>query len=71
MPIYVYHCEKCGEQFEKMLSFSQATQVMECPNCHNPHTKKQVTTFAQTAFGTGSMSSSPVSGSCNPHSRFR
>ncbi|NOZ29214.1 MAG: zinc ribbon domain-containing protein [Chloroflexi bacterium] len=33
MPIYVYHCETCGVQFEQMRSFSDAT-VPACPNGH-------------------------------------
>jgi putative FmdB family regulatory protein len=71
MPIYVYHCEECGEQFEKMVSFSQANQMMECPNCHNPQTKKQVTSFAQKIFGSSNLSSSSSGGSCNSTGHFR
>ncbi len=33
MPVYVYRCEKCGSQFEKKQSFSDAPLV-ECELCH-------------------------------------
>ena len=33
MPIYVYKCPQCGQQFDKMQPFS-AANVYPCPNCH-------------------------------------
>ncbi|NPA91288.1 MAG: zinc ribbon domain-containing protein [Chloroflexi bacterium] len=33
MPIYVYRCRVCGEEFERMQSFSDTT-VPTCPNGH-------------------------------------
>ncbi len=33
MPIYVYRCPECGEQFDKMQPFS-AENVYPCPTCH-------------------------------------
>lgn len=32
MPLYPYHCTKCGYQFEKIQSFS-AEPEKECPKC--------------------------------------
>ncbi len=33
MPIYVYKCPECGQQFDKMQPFSAANGY-PCPNCH-------------------------------------
>lgn len=33
MPLYPYHCTKCGYKFEKIQSFSAAPET-ECPQCH-------------------------------------
>ena len=32
MPIYTYHCENCGVQFERRQKFSDAP-LKECPEC--------------------------------------
>ena len=32
MPVYIYHCENCGVQFEKQQSFSDHPLV-RCPEC--------------------------------------
>ena len=32
MPLYPYRCTRCGYRFEKIQSFSSATEV-ECPQC--------------------------------------
>jgi putative FmdB family regulatory protein len=32
MPIYTYHCENCGVQFERRQRFSD-TPLKECPEC--------------------------------------
>ncbi len=30
MPMYEYHCPRCGARFERIVSFTQADQV-DCP----------------------------------------
>lgn len=32
MPVYVYHCDSCGFQFEQQQKFSD-NPLKECPNC--------------------------------------
>jgi putative FmdB family regulatory protein len=46
MPLYEYHCKECGEEFEKMVRFSEASQSPECPNCGSKQTHKQISTVA-------------------------
>lgn len=33
MPVYTYHCEHCGHEFDKQQSFSD-TALVVCPSCH-------------------------------------
>jgi putative FmdB family regulatory protein len=39
MPIYIYHCDNCGVQFEKQQSFSDHALV-RCPECGKKSLKK-------------------------------
>lgn len=32
MPVYVYHCDECGFQFEQQQKFSD-NPLKKCPNC--------------------------------------
>ena len=32
MPVYTYHCDECGHEFEKYQSFSEDALTL-CPNC--------------------------------------
>jgi len=67
MPLYEYHCQECGENFEKMVRISEAGNSPECPQCGSPQTHKQISTFASkmsgTAFSSGAASSCASSGS--------
>jgi len=67
MPMYVYRCQNCGEQFEKMMRFSESDRLPECPECHSAETQKQVTTFAATG---ASASTSYGGSSCGSSGRF-
>jgi len=51
MPMYEYVCSSCGQRFEKMVRFSELNQQPECPNCHSPETRKQISTFATQSAG--------------------
>jgi putative FmdB family regulatory protein len=39
MPIYIYHCDNCGVQFEKQQSFSDHP-LTRCPECGKKSLKK-------------------------------
>jgi len=39
MPVYIYHCENCGVQFEKQQSFSE-NPLVRCPECGKKTLKK-------------------------------
>ena len=39
MPVYIYHCDNCGVQFEKQQSFSDHA-LTRCPECGKKTLKK-------------------------------
>jgi putative FmdB family regulatory protein len=39
MPVYIYHCDNCGVQFEKQQSFSDHP-LTRCPECGKKTLKK-------------------------------
>ncbi|MDY7041050.1 MAG: zinc ribbon domain-containing protein [Chloroflexota bacterium] len=45
MPIYEYHCEDCGQQFEKFVRSSTSNDAIECPHCHSTNVQKGFSTF--------------------------
>ncbi|MBI4688027.1 MAG: zinc ribbon domain-containing protein [Nitrospirae bacterium] len=43
MPIFEYKCEKCGENFEKLVHSSSAE--VSCPKCASKDIKKKFSVF--------------------------
>lgn len=46
MPLYEYHCESCGERFEKLRRMSEADTGVVCPKCESEKVSRQLSTFA-------------------------
>lgn len=65
MPLYEYHCNECGEEFEKMVRFSEADRSPLCPQCQSSDTKKKISSFASigASIGGGSFATSSSCGS--------
>ncbi len=59
MPLYEYRCNECGEEFEKMLRFSEADRLPACPKCASSQTQKRLSKVA--SFGESAAGSVPVS----------
>ena len=70
MPVYVYRCQTCGEQFEKMVRFSEANQIQECPDCNSQQTQKLLTSFATQAVHLAIRVAHPPRGGCGGSGRF-
>ncbi len=68
MPLYEYHCNACGENFEKMVRFSEQEQAPECPQCHSRDTRKRISLFASRGFTSSSLGYSSSS-ACSAPSR--
>ena len=52
MPIYEYHCNFCGKDFEKMQSINNEERVTECIHCGKEAERKvSVTSYHLTGSG--------------------
>jgi putative FmdB family regulatory protein len=69
MPLYEYQCNECGEEFEKMLRFSQAGLIPVCPSCQSQDTKKKISSFAALGSSSGGTNVS-TSSSCGSRGGF-
>lgn len=63
MPLYEFRCSSCGEEFEKMVRFSE-NQAPICPSCKSQATEKKLSLVATRSFGGGFMPGL-TSSSCN------
>jgi len=52
MPIYVFRCEDCGEQFDRLQKLSDPDPDT-CPNCGRHRVRRQVTAPAFRLSGSG------------------
>ncbi len=65
MPLYEYHCNTCGENFEKMVRFAEQEQAPECPECHSRDTRKRISLFASRGFSPSSFGSGASGSACS------
>jgi putative FmdB family regulatory protein len=61
MPIYEYHCAKCGKNFERLVR--SAKETVSCPDCGGKRTKRQLSVFAA-AVKNAFPKSCPVGPTC-------
>jgi putative FmdB family regulatory protein len=61
MPIYEFHCEKCGKDSEILIRSSDWKST-KCPECGSPRLEKKFSTFASTVAGGGLIPSGKSSG---------
>jgi putative FmdB family regulatory protein len=72
MPIYEFHCDKCGKDSE-LLVRSSDWKNSECPHCGSKKLSKKFSTFASTGVATpagkpgGGGGHSCGGGSCGCH----
>jgi putative FmdB family regulatory protein len=46
MPTYEYRCDKCGEQFSRIMSIREyETAQVTCPKCKASEVKQQMSEF--------------------------
>lgn len=64
MPLYEYHCDDCGHDFDILRSFSQASEPVGCVQCNGPHTRRAISMFAAVSkSGDGGEASQSLGGS--------
>ncbi len=57
MPIFEYRCEKCGHEFEALVSSSQKA---DCPKCGSSKLDKKFSVFAAQTTESGPKAASPL-----------
>ncbi|MCC7478857.1 zinc ribbon domain-containing protein [bacterium] len=65
MPLYEYHCEACGADFEALVSFSKADSV-SCELCGSEKVQRVNSTFAAARSDSGSSGFQGCLPSCSP-----
>ena len=68
MPIYEYSCETCGDDFEKLVSFSASDKMPVCPKCKSEHVHKKISLFASSAVGSSAGGGYASGGNCGTSS---
>jgi putative FmdB family regulatory protein len=68
MPLYEYICSDCGNEFDKMVRFSEADQIQVCPSCQSQETRKKISKIA--AFSLSSDGYSSSASNCIPRGGF-
>lgn len=69
MPIYEFHCEDCGKNFESLIMIASAVDNLTCKHCNSPNIKKMISaTTSQPAKGSA-IPAGALSG-CSSRSGF-
>jgi putative FmdB family regulatory protein len=50
MPIYEYHCNHCGRDFDKFVRFSEQSTAQDCPHCGQSDTRKKLSVFSASGW---------------------
>jgi len=51
MPMYEYHCEGCGKDFEEQQSLSFNAAETECPYCYTKKASRKISSFSSSIKG--------------------
>lgn len=70
MPMYEYHCQDCGWEFEKIVRFSDADLNQPCPRCGAVRTDKKISAVAAIGSSADSGGASLSGASCGTGGRF-
>ena len=60
MPIYEYHCDDCGTDFEKLVRRVADSGEACCPSCGENHLTLRLSTFAAHSGSARSNTASPT-----------
>jgi len=56
MPIYEYHCENCGQDFEALVMNSGQADRMQCESCGSEQVVRKVSAIGSCGSTTGTVS---------------
>ncbi len=60
MPIYVYKCRKCGEEFEQFRSISASDDEVACPKCGTKKPQRMICSVFSKSAGESAGSYRPT-----------
>lgn len=63
MPIYEFVCNSCGNEFEAIVSITDATSV-SCESCQSPDVKKVMSASSIKVGGSAASLSPPPAAGC-------
>jgi len=51
MPIYEFHCEKCGRDFDQLFRTADVPRAVGCPRCGGKKTRRKLSLFGMKSSG--------------------
>ncbi|MBM4445405.1 MAG: zinc ribbon domain-containing protein [Chloroflexi bacterium] len=63
MPVYEYHCLRCGHRFELRRRLSEVDDETACPKCGSKSPRRVFSSFATGSSSSGSAGTCAPSGS--------
>jgi putative FmdB family regulatory protein len=69
MPIYEFHCEDCGKNFESLVMIASAIESITCKHCNSSNIKKTISAPSSQPEKTGGIPAGALSG-CSSSSGF-
>ncbi|WP_456339132.1 FmdB family zinc ribbon protein [Fervidibacter sacchari] len=59
MPIYEFRCDRCGYEFEELVSWRDVEEGrVRCPNCGSKEVRRKLSLFSTRSPNSGNRSSS-------------
>ena len=68
MPIYEYHCNRCGKIFEHLIFSTDEVEILTCPSCGQDDTCRLMSTFCCGSSESSGQGAAGPSSSCSPSS---
>ncbi len=69
MPIYEFHCEDCGKNFESLIMISSALDDLTCKYCNSANIKKMISATSTQPTQGSAIPAGALSG-CSSRSGF-
>ena len=69
MPIYEFHCEDCGKNFESLVMIASAVEGLTCKYCNSPNIKKMLSVTSSQPTNRSPIPAGALSG-CSSKSGF-
>jgi putative FmdB family regulatory protein len=65
MPIFEYHCEACGQDFEDLVGVHTEDSEVSCPKCGEKKASRKLSAFATGGSASTGKTSAVPSSACS------